>query len=514
MPHYLLAHDLGTSADKATLFDSNGTLIASSEQSYPVSYCCSGLGVEQDANAWWDAFCRNNRAVLAGRNPRDVAAVAISGQMMACLPIDQDGIPLRPCMIWADRRSEAEAIYLQEKITARTYYTITGNCPSANYTAEKVLYLKRHEPDVWERAWKFLQPKDYINFLLTGRAATDPSDAGHTHIFDIFSHKWSETILSAIGLPLEKLPEVIDAGDPVGKVTHLAAQECGLPAGTLVVQGAGDGRAAMLGAGVLDSGDAYVSLGTSSWFTAATDHRNMDPDSGLYKGLSLKKGGYINGGTMQAGGLSYDWYLRRISGLLPSDTAEGCSKKAYEAAEALIQASQPGAGGVLFMPYILGERAPWFDHTANAAFLGLSQQSRREDLARSVMEGVALHLALIMKRAEKLDVVRSVRVIGGGAKSATWLQILADVFQKEILKPSVDVGAGSLGTAVLAGVGAGLYEDISVVKAFQHCTQRYEPRQEYAALYEELRLLLEDAYLSLQAVNRRLTNLRQNGEGI
>lgn len=510
MARYLLAHDLGTSADKATLFDLEGALIASSERSYPVSYCCGGLGAEQNAAMWWDAFCQNNQAVLAGRNPRDVMAVAISGQMMACLPLDQSGVPLRPCMIWADRRAEAEAAYLQEQISARTYYTITGNCPSANYTAEKVLYLKRHEPAVWEKTWKYLQPKDYINFRLTGRAATDPSDAGHTHMYDIFSRSWSDKILGVIGLTKEQLPEVIDAGEPVGEVSAAAALECGLPAGTLVVQGAGDGRAAMLGAGVLDPGDAYVSLGTSSWFTAATDRRNMDPDSGLYKGLSLKKGGYINGGTMQAGGLSYDWFLRRISAL----TADSPAKDLYAAAEDLIRASSPGAGGALFMPYILGERAPWFDHTANGAFLGLSQQSSRADLARSVMEGVALHLALIMKRAEKLDAVRSVRVIGGGAKSAVWLQILADVFQKEIQKPSVDLGAGSLGTAVLAGVGAGVYTDVSAVKVIQHCSRTYEPRREYAALYNELRILLEEAYLALRSVNGRLTKLRQNGEGI
>ena len=503
MAKFLLTHDLGTSSDKATLYALNGELVAHSEQSYPVHYAQGGLCAEQDAEDWWQAFCTNNRILLQGRDPKKVAAVAVSGQMMACLPVDKEGKPLRRCMIWADGRAKEEYGYIASKVGEREFYSITGNNPSANYTAPKILYLKKHELHVFEAAHKYLQPKDYINFRLTGRYLTDASDAGHTHLYDIFHGQWSDTLLRAVGLPREKLPDVVWAGTPIGGVLSTAASQCGLSSGTLVVQGAGDGRAAMLGAGILEKGEAYVCLGTSSWLSAATDKLNMEPDSGLYKGLSLKKGYYINGGTMQAGGLSYDWYVKNLWG---NDSTENEAKAPYAEVERQIRASSPGANGLLYMPYILGERAPWFDTEVKGAFLGLKATHTKADLSRSIMEGVALHLGIILERIEKLDKVDSVRIVGGGAKSLVWQQILADVFQKPIVKTNVDLNAGSLGTAVLAGVGAGLFPDISVVKSFHKVETVSEPAPELGEKYAALRSILEDAYHSLKSVNKKLTD--------
>lgn len=497
MAKYLLTHDLGTSSDKATLYAANGELLAHSEQSYPVYYAEGGIFAEQDTVDWWNAFCNNNRILLKDRNPGEVAAVAISGQMMACLPVNKQGIPLRRCMIWADGRAGKENERIESVVGKDRFYSITGNAPSANYTAPKVLYLKEHEPAVFEAAYKFIQPKDYINLRLTGSFFTDASDAGHTHLYNIFSGQWSDEILQAVGLAQNKLPEVVWAGTPIGNVLDSVAEECALLPGTLVVQGAGDGRAAMLGAGILEKGEAYVCLGTSSWLSAATDKANMDAHSGLYKGLSLRKGYYINGGTMQAGGLSYDWYIKNLC----------CDNPSYAEMEKQITSVSPGADGMLYMPYILGERAPYFDTGAKGAFLGLKATHTRAHMSRSVMEGVALHLAIILNRMEKLDTVGSVRIVGGGAKSAAWRQILADVFQKSIIKTNVDLNAGSLGTAVLAGVGAGIFSDISVVKEFHKTEAISEPDLRTKGMYEELRCILEEAYHALKNVNGKLSSL-------
>ena len=503
MGKFLLTHDLGTSSDKAALYALDGTLIAHSEQSYPVYYAKGGLCAEQDAEDWWQAFCLNNQVLLRGRDPREIAAVAISGQMMACLPVDRQGKPLRRCMIWADGRAKEECAYIASTVGEKAFYSITGNNPGANYTAPKILYLKRHEPHIFEATYKYLQPKDYINFRLTGRYLTDASDAGHTHLYDIFQNQWSDTLMHAVGLSFEKLPDVVWAGTPIGNVLNAASGQCCLYPGTLVVQGAGDGRAAMLGAGILEKGEAYVCLGTSSWFSAATDKLNMDPDSGLYKGLSLKKGYYINGGTMQAGGLSYDWYAKNLWG---NTSIENGADLPYADVDRQVQSSSPGANGLLYMPYILGERAPWFDTELKGAFLGLKATHTKEDLSRSVMEGVALHLGIILDRVEKLDKVDSVRIVGGGAKSFVWQQILADVFQKPIIKTNVDLNAGSLGTAVLAGVGAGLFPGVSVVKNFHQVESIREPVPKLGERYAALRSILEEAYQSLRSVNKKLTN--------
>ena len=232
MGKFLLTHDLGTSSDKAALYALDGTLIAHSEQSYPVYYAKGGLCAEQDAEDWWQAFCLNNQVLLRGRDPREIAAVAISGQMMACLPVDRQGKPLRRCMIWADGRAKEECAYIASTVGEKAFYSITGNNHGANYTAPKILYLKRHEPHIFEATYKYLQPKDYINFRLTGRYLTDASDAGHTHLYDIFQNQWSDTLIHAIGLSFEKLPEVVWAGTPIGNVLNAASGQCCLYPGT------------------------------------------------------------------------------------------------------------------------------------------------------------------------------------------------------------------------------------------------------------------------------------------
>lgn len=507
MERYLIAHDLGTSASKASLFRTDGQLIASSETAYPTAITNNGRGAEQNPEDWWRAFCRNNAALMEQACAGSVEAVAVSGQMMACLPLDAEGNPLHPCMIWADNRAEEEARVLKQQLGTAGYYAITGNCPSANYSAEKIMWLKRHMPGIYEKTAAFVQPKDYITFRLTGRFVTDQTDAGHMHLYDIFQRCWSDKMIRAAGLDGAKLPQVIPAGAPLARLGAEKAAECGLPAGVLLVQGAGDGRAAMLGSGVYDSGDAYISLGTSSWFCQTGTKEGTDPEYGLYKGLSLREGYYANGGTMSAGGLSYSWFRNTLCELeLGQWRKAGLSP--FAALDEALSGIPAGAHGVMFLPYLHGERAPYFDPMAKAAFLGLSDDNNKLDMGKSVLEGVALHLKLIMNRAAKLDEIRSLRIVGGGAKSALWRQIIADVFQMPVGKTTFDLEAGNLGTAVLAGKGAGIYADLSVVKEFNRVESLSLPNAKHGEIYGRMQPAFEEAYRALCPVNRLLDDLK------
>ena len=269
------------------------------------------------------------------------------------------------------------------------------------------------------------------------------------------------------------------------------------------MQGAGDGRAAMLGSGVLEPGESYICLGTSSWFTQATLSRDIDKTYGLCKVVSLKKGVLVNSGTMQGGGLCLGWFQDKLCEPETRAAAQmGVSP--FVLIDKLAEKSPPGSRGVMFLPYLMGERAPYFDSVAKGCFLGLKMKNDRSDMARAVLEGVAMHLAVIMRRVNAMEPVSQVRIVGGGAKSMLWRQIIADVFGLPIIKTNIDSSAGSLGTAVLAGVGAGIYPDLSVVKDFHKLEDIREPNAANTALYNDLIPIFEKAYYTLKEINADL----------
>lgn len=505
MPRYLLSHDIGTSADKATLFTLDGQIVKSALSPYPVHYF-NGNWAEQDAMDWWRAFCRGNRAVLEGVDPSEVAALSVSGQMMGCLPVDREGNPLRNVIIWTDGRAENETELLKSKVRLESFYNIVGIRPSPNFTVEKVMWLMSHEPDVYEKAHCFLSSKDFINLRLTGVFATDPSDAGYTHAYDFYGRCWSDIILGAAGADREKFPQVLEAGTLLGGVLPGIAEEAGLAPGTPVVEGVGDGRAACLGTGVLEPGDAYICLGTSSWVSRVTTSPAIDPLCRIQKG-AFAQNTYNDGGTMQAGGLSMNWLKSQLA-LHEQDTAAREGGSPYDGINRLAESSPAGAGGVLFLPYLMGERAPLWDMGAKGAFLGLKGETTRGDIFRSVMEGVAMNLAIIYHIMRDIsEEFSTMRIVGGGSKSALWRQIFADCFDMPIVKTNISDEAGSLGTAVVAGVGVGVYGSLAVVKEFHRVESISEPIPENVERYRSLQPIFEDAYLSLREINHRLGKL-------
>ncbi|MCS3172435.1 FGGY family carbohydrate kinase [Bacteroides thetaiotaomicron] len=272
---YILAHDLGTSGNKATLFDESGLLIASRTVAYPTDYA-SGNRAEQNPHHWWKAIVDTTQALLELVSPNDIAGVALSGQMMGCLCIDKDGNPLRPHMLYCDQRSQEEEAKLTEKIDPLHFYEITGHRISASYSVEKLMWVKKHEPEIFAQTAKMLNAKDYINYRLCGTIATDPSDASGTNAYDLNRWQWSEEIIEAAELDLSLFPEVRSSIDVIGEITNEAARETGLLAGTPVICGGGDGSCAGVGVGCVAPGTAYNYLGSSSWVALTVEKPIVD----------------------------------------------------------------------------------------------------------------------------------------------------------------------------------------------------------------------------------------------
>ncbi|MBR4701798.1 MAG: xylulokinase [Oscillospiraceae bacterium] len=489
----LLAHDLGTSGNKAALFSEDGFLLGSCTVPYPVHYSRGGVYAEQNPEDWWHAVCKSTKLLLekTGCLQAQICAVSFSGQMMGCLCLDREGKPIRPAIIWADRRAKAQEEALRRIVSDEAYYGIVGHPNSASYGLHKLLWLRDQEPEVYGRTDRVLGAKDYIVYRLTGKAVTDCSDANSFGFYDLKKSDWSDVLLDAMGLTREKLPPVLASSTLVGGVTGEASEACGLLAGTPVILGAGDGAAANVGAGSVRPGTAYCCLGTSAWIASTSDEPLLDPQRRTVTWAHMVSGLYAPNGTMQAACASYAWLRRAL--FEPGDDGA-----VYENMNALAAESPRGAGGVLFLPYLLGERAPRWDPHASGCFVGLTPETSRGDLIRAVMEGVAMNLALILDVLRSRTPVERLNLIGGGARSTAWQQILADVTGMALRIPSALEEAGSIGAAVNAGVGVGLYADYDAVDRFLRFSARVPAAEDAGAVYGPIRQRFETAYRALR----------------
>ena len=350
---YLMAHDLGTSGNKATLYDCDGVLIGSCVESYVVSYP-KDTWAEVNPIDLWRAVCNSTKQLLekTGIKAEDIAAVSFSGQMMGCLVVDQDGVPLRPMMIWADTRSVKQEQFMKDAIGEKRGYQITGHRLSASYSAAKLLWIKENEPQIYDRAYRMLQAKDYIIYRLTGQFVTDLSDASGTNLLDIEKQTWSTELIQAFQIRAELLPELHSSSDIAGTVTKQAAKETGLIEGMPVVIGGGDGSCACVGAGVVRKGKIYNVLGSSSWISMASDHPFYDDQMRTFNWIHLDPKLYTPCGTMQTAGMSYGWY-RDAFCQLERKTAHEEQEDFYMLLEQGISSSPPGANGLLYLPYLL-----------------------------------------------------------------------------------------------------------------------------------------------------------------
>lgn len=500
MAEYILAHDLGTSGNKATLFSVDGNLVGSRTYSYEVYYD-QPLYAEQNAEDWWRAVCESTKELMRDYHidKKDVKAVSFSGQMMGCLPVDKEGRPLRRSIIWADQRAQEQAAKLGEKIDDQRFYKIVGHRNTASYGIQKAMWLKDHEPEVYENTYKFLNAKDYMVFRLTGKFYTDCSDANSMTSFDLAARQWSEEIVEASGVDYDKLPQIVESVEYIGNVTEKAAMETGLSTDTKVIMGAGDGVAANVGAGSVQPGKAYCCMGTSAWVAGTSDKPVLDEARRIVCWAHAVPGMYSPNGTMQYAGGSYKWMKETICHEEIA-LAEAAGKSPYDIINDGIASCAPGADGLLFLPHLMGERAPRWNPQAKGVFFGLTATTTREQILRSVMEGIVTNLGMCLDILRQQTPVEELLLIGGAARSSQWQRGIADIFDVPVLVPKYLEEANSMGAAVIAGVGSGIYKDFSAIERFISVVQRVEPEEQAVQMYRDIRKKVDAVYGALESV--------------
>jgi xylulokinase len=501
---YILAHDLGTSGNKATLFSEEGKLIGSTVFTYDTNYF-NETWVEQDPADWWRAVCETSRALVSetGVSNADIAAVSFSGQMMGCLCVDKSGTPLRKSIIWADQRAQAQQRALDEHIPLREFYGIVGHRNSASYGLQKLMWVRDNEPEIYEATYKTLNAKDYIVFKLTGNFYTEPSDASSNACVDLKTLNWSERLIGYAGVDIDKFPKIVPSTFVAGGVTAAAANETGLAEGTPVVMGGGDGVCANVGAGSVKPGKSFSYIGSSAWIATTSEVPVLDEGLRTVTWAHIVPGLYAPNGTMQSAGGSYAWLKNQVC-TMESFEASRMGLSPYQLIDAEIAESPVGSNGVIFLPYLLGERAPRWNVDARGAFIGLKMENQRRDMLRSVLEGVTMNLSIILDILRQQIPIDEILVIGGGAKGAVWRQMMADVYGARILAPQLLEEATSMGAAVTGGVGVGLFKNFDAIDKFIDVKYTHEPIAKNATAYKPVKEMFELCYQSLLPVYSKM----------
>jgi xylulokinase len=472
-----LGLDVSTTGAKALLIDEQGHVLY--DATSPLSLSMPHpLWSEQEPRDWWAGIALSIRQAIegAGISGDAIAAVGLTGQMHGLVLLDEQGNVLRPAILWNDQRTGAQCDEMRERLGKEHLIQVTGNDALTGFTAPKILWVQENEPDVYARARHVLLPKDYIRYRLTGEYGMDRAGGSGTILFDLKQRSWSAEMLKALGIPEDWMPPTFEGPQITGQVTAEAATETGLAVGTPVVAGGGDQAAGAVGVGAVEPGIVSVVLGTSGVVFATTPGPLVEPEGRLHAFCHAVPDRWHFMGVMLSAAGSFQWHHDTL--------APDVSFKMLDAeAETIV----PGSEGLLFLPYLTGERTPYPDPLARGAWIGLTARHTRAHLTRAVLEGVAFGLKdsfTLIKNAGLGDISR-VHVSGGGAKSGLWKQILADVFDVELVTVNTAEGA-AYGAALLAGVGAGHWSSVETA-----CTEtiqitgRVAPDPKRAALYAE-----------------------------
>jgi xylulokinase len=499
MKQFILAHDLGTTGNKATLYDSEGRLAGSAFSPYATEYAHPGWA-EQNPHDWWKAVCDSTHYMLSDYDvpKEEIACIVFSGQMMSCIPVDQGARPLSNAIIWADQRAVEQERWLSERIDPEEVYQITGHRLSPSYSLPKMLWLRDHQPEIFTAAKCFLHAKDFVIAKLTGAFVTDASDASGMNLYDLEMGTWSEKIIEAAEFDASKLPVIYQSIDVVGEVTTEAAEAVGVAAGTPVVAGGGDGVCAATGAGVTCESLAYTYIGSSAWIALATPHPVYDPGKRTNTFAHMRSGLFMPTGSMQAAGASYQW-LRDQWCCEEYQAALEQGESPYEFMNSVAAGSPAGANGLLYLPYLMGERSPRWNPKARGAFIGLTIRHSRADMIRAVLEGVTLNLKAILAAFLSQGIpIEAIRLIGGGAKGRFWNRIMADIFGMPVHRLQTLEEATSMGAAVAGGVGVGLFHDLSVSQQMNPVAETFLPDPATQEIYRRATRLFESAYTTLE----------------
>ena len=496
---YLLGIDVGTTGTKTLLIDEDGGVIASATIEYPM-YTPRPQWAEQDPEDWWQATITSVRRVLrsAKISADDIAGIGLTGQMHGMVMLDAQGKVLRPCIMWNDQRTAEQCEWIMSTIGHERFLELTLNPALAGFTAPKIIWAREHEPEVYAQAAKVLLPKDYVRYRLTGVYATEVSDASGTVLLDVSRRAWSETVLEELDIPREWLPQVYESTEITGKITAEVAELTGLRAGTPVVGGAGDQAASAVGTGIVAPGLVSVTLGTSGVVFAYTDTPSRDPEGRLHTFChAVPEKWHVMGVTLSAGG-SLRWF-RDTLGLAEKNVAYLSGVDPYDILIAEAANAPAGCEGLLFLPYLTGERTPHADANARGSFVGLTLRHDKRYMARAVLEGVAYSLRDSIELLRDLAIpIQQVRAVGGGARSSMWRQMWADVFGTELVTINV-TDSTAYGACLLAGVGADVYPSVpAACEATIRIVDQTEPNAADEAVYNEYYPVYRSLYRALK----------------
>ena len=477
----IIAHDLGTTGNKASLHTDDGKMLQHCTVPYPAHFASGGVA-EQNPMDWWEAVGQATKKLtqMANVSANEITGISISGQMMGAIFLDENYNPTRDAIIWADFRAQKQSDYLIEKVGLEKAYKRLGHRLNPTYSIAKVMWVRDNQPEVWSKTRHICIAKDFINHKLTNRFVTEPSDASSTNCFDQLNLVWDEEILKVADIPVSYFPEIVESTSVIGGLTSAAADHLGLNVGTPVVAGGGDGPMAALGAGIISPTDgAYACMGSSSWVAVSTAKPLHDAKMRSMTWNHIVPNQFSPTATMQAGGASLQWI---VEDLMPASEKDRFNILLGEAEK--VSAADDG---LYFLPHILGERSPYWNPSAAGAFIGLGRHHDRSYLVRAVLEGVAFNLLTCIQAFTDNGVpIDQVDVIGGGAESALWLQIFSDIWGVKVRSRSIVEDANSLGAAVTTLVALGKGE-FSMVKQLSTITAEFNPSSDskkYAGQHE------------------------------
>ena len=502
----LIGVDVGTSATKVVAFDACGNVLAEHSEEYPLYQPYNGWA-EQEPTDWANAAIIGLSEVVKALNDEKVVGIGVSGQMHGLVMLDENMNPIRRSIIWCDQRTVKECEEITEKVGKERLFDITCSPALTGFTASKLMWVKNNEPQNYAKCKHMLLPKDYVRFCLTGTLYMDYSDASGTQLLDIKNRCWSKEVCDALDIDMSILPTLCDSCADCGNISLEIAKKIGLDNTCPVAAGAGDNASAAIGCGVVEDGDAFATIGTSGVVFAPTDEIKLDPKGRIHTFCSAVPNQWHVMGVTQAAGLSLKW----VKDNLCVDISENAKKKresSYAVIDKIAADTPIGSNGVMYLPYLMGERTPHLDPYARGAFIGLGGANTRNDMLRATMEGVSFSLKDCLEIFKEVGVKPSKTVLcGGGAKSLLWRNMLTDVFNTETCTSS-STESCALGAAILAGVASGVYKTVKegcVKSVFENDV--LSPDFERTAEYNKYYSIYKKVYPALKEINIELVNL-------
>lgn len=471
--NYLMGIDVGTTGLKSAIFDEGGNIVSAESQDYPMS-SPEPNSSEQDPTHWWKAARTTIKDTISSIDTGRIAGIGVCGQMHTAALLNSAGEVIRPAITWMDQRSQPQVEGLRSNMGPENLRSITANFPTTTYTFSHLLWLKENEPDSFRKIDKVLLAKDYLKYKLTGEINTEYSDASGTYLLDASDRSWSLELLDYLGLSPDNLPELTGSAVRIGEVDEQAARETGLLEGIPVVAGAADQSAGALGVGSVNEGQVNSLIGTAGVVSACTGSPQSDPEERVLCWAHAVPDTWQILGVMQTAGASLKWFRNALGRGEDSDGEDDVYKR-YNREAARVQ---PGSAGLIFLPYLKGERTPHWDSNARGVFFGISTDHERAHFIRSIMEGVGFGIRDSLEIVKEMNVdVKELRACGGGYRGETWRQIVADITGVKLKLPGMEQGS-ALGAAMLAGFGTGVYSDISeAVEQVVSVEEQIEPRR-------------------------------------